>query len=71
MEEIKRVLKRNRTKPKPVLETGSQDIGMMSNQESEMSSSSDDEDEPSLVKETRKFMTTKRQGVDTFAADRD
>ena len=43
---------------------------MMSNQELEVSDSVDDENETSFVKEVRKFMFTKRQGVDTFAADR-
>ena len=43
---------------------------MMSSQESEVSDLADGDDESAFVKEVRKFMFTKRQGVDTFAADR-
>ena len=43
---------------------------MMSNQESEMNDSADDENETDSVKELRKFINNKGQGVDTFAADR-
>ena len=43
---------------------------MMSSQDSGVSDLADGDDESAFVKEVRKFMFTKQQGVDTFEADR-